>query len=381
MNERIWLRYAIFCTRKKLPVVPSHPITSSKNPSAQVTRTSRNAYRLLALAITASVATGTLLYTQHADASWPFAGAFAEGNDNGPVIHDTEIDLLQAAVNTDPNPAKGGADIAMTEGAALIANTGPGGSSYIEGRSAKGSITTYTVQEGDSLSEIASSFGVSMNTVLWANSITDAKLVKPGTELTILPITGVSYKVREGDSVAAIAKKFNGESDDILSYNGLAGTDDLTAGTVLIIPGGEIKAAPAKKAVAKAKKASGAAARLLPAVSGYFGNPVPGGVCTQKLHGYNGVDIGAPSGTPIYAAAAGTVIVAKSGGYNGGYGSYVVVKHDNGMQTLYAHMSSVATGGGAVEKGALLGYVGRTGKATGNHLHVEVRGGTNPFCR
>lgn len=286
-------------------------------------------------------------------------------------------------MNSDPNPAKGGADIATTEGAALIANTGPGGSSaYVEGRPAKGAITTYVVKDGDSLSEIASSHGVSMNTILWANDISDSKLVKPGAELLILPVSGVSYKVKEGDTVAGIAKKFGGDAADVLSYNGLSGSDDLSAGSTVIIPGGEIKkaAAPAAKK-ATAKKASGAAARLLPAASGYFGNPLPGGICTQGIHGYNGVDIGAPSGTPIYAAAAGTVIVAKSGGYNGGYGSYVVVKHDNGMQTLYAHMSSVATGGGSVEKGALLGYVGRTGKATGNHLHFEVRGGTNPMCR
>lgn len=297
-------------------------------------------------------------------------------------MHDAEIDLLEAATNSDPNPAKGGADISTTEGAALIAKSGPGGSAaYVENKGARGSITTYTVKEGDSLSVIASSHGVSMNTVLWANNISDAKLIKPGMDLLILPVSGVRYTVKSGDTLAGIAKKFGGDTADIASYNGLS-DDSLTEGTEIIIPGGEIKAAtkaPAKTATKK--KASGAAARTLPALSGYFGNPLPGGRLTQGIHGYNGVDIGAPSGTPIYAAAAGSVIVAKSGGYNGGYGSYVVVKHGNGTQTLYAHMSSVAASAGSVEKGALLGYVGNTGKSTGNHLHFEVRGATNPFAR
>lgn len=294
-------------------------------------------------------------------------------------MHDAELDLLQAAVNSDPNPAKGGADIAMTEGTALIANTGPGGSAaYLENRGARGSITTYTVKEGDSLSQIASDHGVSMNTILWANDITDAKLVRPGKELIILPVSGVQYKVKSGDTVAGVAKRFKGDSDEIIAYNGINVSEGLTAGSTIIIPGGELP----KAAAPAAKKVSGKAARTLPAASGYFGNPLPGGRCTQGIHGYNGVDVGAPNGTPIYAAAAGTVIVAKGGGgYNGGYGNYIVIKHGNGMQTLYAHMSRLAVSGGSVEKGALIGYVGNTGKSTGNHLHFEVRGGTNPVCR
>lgn len=342
----------------------------------------RNAYWVFSFVTVALTATGVIFLSMasRVDAFWPFSiTRAAEGDAH--VIHDAELDLLQAAINTDPNPAKGGIDIATTEGTALMANTGPGGSAaYVENRPTRGAISTYTVKEGDSLSVIASTHGVSMNTVLWANSLPDAKLIKPGMDLIILPVSGIQYKVKSGDTLAGIAKKYSGETDDIAAYNGISAGAGLTEGTVLIIPGGELpKTAVAKKPVAK--KATGAAAKTLPAISGFFGNPLPGGRLTQGLHGYNGVDIGAPSGTPIYAAAAGTVIVAKGDGYNGGYGKYVVVKHANGTQTLYAHMSSVATGGGAVEKGALLGYVGNTGKSTGNHLHFEVRGAKNPFAQ
>lgn len=148
------------------------------------------------------------------------------------------------------------------------------------------------------------------------------------------------------------------------------------------------KAAAAKKKAAAAKvnaKSSAAtkAAAKLPAVSGYFGHPLNGaGRLSQGLHGHNGIDFSAPPGTPIYAAAAGSATTVKSdGGWNSGYGNYVVVSHPNGTSSLYAHMSSVAISGGSVSKGQLIGYVGRTGASTGNHLHFEVRGAQNPFAR
>jgi murein DD-endopeptidase MepM/ murein hydrolase activator NlpD len=98
------------------------------------------------------------------------------------------------------------------------------------------------------------------------------------------------------------------------------------------------------------------------------------------LHGYNGVDIAAPVGTSIFAAAEGTVIVAASSGWNSGYGNYVVISHPNGTQTVYGHASKVMVSVGEhVSKGQLIASVGSTGKSTGPHLHVEVRGAANPF--
>ena len=117
---------------------------------------------------------------------------------------------------------------------------------------------------------------------------------------------------------------------------------------------------------------------------GYYSNPVPGGVITQGIHGWNGVDLAAVRGTPVRAAAGGTVIVARGGGWNGGYGNYAVISHDNGTQTLYSHMRSVIVSSGQpVSSGQVIGYVGATGRATGPHLHFEVRGAQNPFsnCR
>jgi murein DD-endopeptidase MepM/ murein hydrolase activator NlpD len=118
-----------------------------------------------------------------------------------------------------------------------------------------------------------------------------------------------------------------------------------------------------------------------PEQEGYYSNPLPGAILTQSIHGWNAVDLGAARGTPIHAAADGVVIVAKNNGaWNGGYGNYVVITHDNGTQTLYAHMShTIVSSGETVSAGQTIGYVGMTGLTTGPHLHFEVRGAANPF--
>ena len=88
---------------------------------------------------------------------------------------------------------------------------------------------------------------------------------------------------------------------------------------------------------------------------------------------HKGTDIGAPAGTPIVAAASGTVSVAQYG-YNGGYGNYVIISHGNGVQTLYGHCTSLNVEEGQyVSQGQLIATVGTTGNSTGNHLHLEMR--------
>ena len=118
----------------------------------------------------------------------------------------------------------------------------------------------------------------------------------------------------------------------------------------------------------------------IPNYGGYYMRPIAGGVKTQGLHGYNAVDLASYIGTPIFASADGDVIVSRYGGWNGGYGNYVVIAHDNGTQTLYAHMSKqIVFGGYHVVQGQVIGYMGSTGKSTGSHLHFEIRGAVNPF--
>ena len=110
-----------------------------------------------------------------------------------------------------------------------------------------------------------------------------------------------------------------------------------------------------------------------PSASGFIwpvGGPVvsPFGWRWGRMH--EGIDIGAGYGTPIAAAASGTVIFA---GWMGGYGNLIIVDHGGGIATAYAHQSSFAVGGGPVSQGQTIGYVGCTGHCYGPHLHFEVR--------
>jgi len=93
---------------------------------------------------------------------------------------------------------------------------------------------------------------------------------------------------------------------------------------------------------------------------------------TGEYKNHGGTDIGASYGSAIYAADSGTV-VRSADGWNGGWGNYVMINHGNGMQTLYAHMSSRAVSvGQTVSRGQTIGYVGSTGMSTGPHLHFEM---------
>lgn len=261
-------------------------------------------------------------------------------------------------------------------GVALLAESGPSGTAAdIEERpTSSDQISIYVVREGDTLSQIADMFKVSVNTIRWANDIGPEKSIQPGETLVILPISGVRHTVKRGDTLSSIAKKYGGEFNEVMSYNGLPADAELTVGDVVVVPNGEITAS--KPVAGGGSKKTGGS---VPSVAGDFIRPV-NGLKTQGLHGYNGIDLGAPAGTPIVAAAAGEVIVSRAAGWNGGYGEYIVIRHGNGTQTLYAHNSqNIVYTGDTVIQGQVIGYVGSTGKSTGAHLHFEVRGAKNPF--
>ncbi len=287
----------------------------------------------------------------------------------------TDVPLLTALQNPNPLGSRGGAEI-VVDGNVLVA-TGPVGEDEIaKQKSMLGEIRVYTVRSGDSLSRVAEMFGVTTNTIMWANDLTRATEIQPGDTLVILPIVGVQHDVKTGDTISTIAKKYEGEVEEILAYNQLSSNDEISVGDTIIIPGGAMHAAPVRVASqAQPVRVSGASI-----ASAGFSHPAPGSVKSQGVHGYNAVDLAAPVGTPIRAAASGEVIVSKNSGWNGGYGQYVVIRHSNGAQTLYAHLSSNAVGvGDYASQGEVIGGMGNTGKSTGPHLHFEVRGATNPF--
>lgn len=239
-------------------------------------------------------------------------------------------------------------------------------------------IVTYEIEEGDSMESIAQDFGVSVETLLGVNSLSQKTKLKPGDKLIILPVDGARHMVKPGETLSSIAKTYKAEEDRIIAFNNLPANALIKAGDVLIIPGAQFHVPISPKHA----PAISIPASQLPNLTGYYGLPTAGGKITQGLHPYNAVDVGGRAwcNTPLYASAAGTVIVADDKGWNGGYGKYIKIAHDNGTITLYAHASQLLISQNQfVNKGQIIALMGSTGNSTGCHVHFEVRGARNPL--
>jgi len=302
------------------------------------------------------------------------------GKKEAPSVNPQNMSLLQAALNVDLNAGKGGGDITIVGESALLPDSGPLGTiADIESSKNQGKISVYVVRGGDTLSQIADMFGVSVNTIRWANDIKKGESINIGQTLIILPVSGIKYTVKRGDTIASIAKDLKSDPADIIQFNDISSSQGLVAGESIIVPNGETPTL-ADNNYAPSKSGSKPRGTNVPNYSGYYIRPIDGGRKTQGLHGYNGVDLAYSCGSDVYAAASGDVVIAKVSGWNAGYGSYVVISHPNDTQTLYAHLSKVTVSEGwHVAQGQLIGLIGTSGKSTGCHLHFEVRGARNPF--
>ena len=241
----------------------------------------------------------------------------------------------------------------------------------------KGETTEYRVQEGDTVSSIAQKFGVSMDTIIWENSLTSVDAIKVGQILNVLPISGVRHTVKRGETIYSIAKDYQVDAQNIIDYPFNTFSNDetfaLAAGQELIIPDG-IK--PKQVSVDTVQYATKTVAPIAGVVGeGNFMWPTSGHI-SQKFYWYHqAVDIANASNPDVVASQGGTVITA---GWNaGGYGNYVIIDHGNGYRTLYAHMvtnSIVVKAGQVVSQGQKIGVMGSTGRSTGTHLHFEIKG-------
>jgi LysM repeat protein len=241
-------------------------------------------------------------------------------------------------------------------------------------------VVRYTVQPGDTVSGIAEKFEIKPETIMWANAQleNDPDLLTIGEELMILPINGVYHTVAAGDTLESIAKKYKADASAILAYewNQLKPGDTLTTAQKLIVPGGK------KPIVQRAVRAySGPIPESAARGTGSFGWPVSGVITQKYWSGHPGLDIAAPTGTPVLAADSGFVIFA--GWDNSGFGKMILINHGNGFLTLYGHLDVFAVAvGDSVKKGQLIGRVGSTGRSTGPHVDFRIRQNgvwRNPF--
>ncbi len=249
-------------------------------------------------------------------------------------------------------------------------------------------VSVYVVRDGDSINDIAKMFDVSAKYILWTNGLKKGdKLIKDQI-LVILPVSGIEHTVEKGQTIKNIAKLYKVDVDEITSYNGINEDSKLAIGDTLIIPNADISDeggdVPSNKSKSKTKIKGTQkyqkyySTHPLKDIANFFINPVPGARRSQGFHDNNAVDLAIAKGTPIHAAASGKVVFAAMG-WNGAFGGLVLINHDNGVQTLYAHQSRiVAHAGDRVSQGEIIGYVGSTGHSTGPHLHFEVHGAHNP---
>jgi len=243
-------------------------------------------------------------------------------------------------------------------------------------------VFTYVVQEGDTPGRIAANFGVSLNTILWANNLKSSSIIKPNQELVILPISGVMHIVKKGDTLLSIAKRYQASSGEISAFNNLNDEGSITIGQELIIPSGRLSSATSLSLSAGLKPMTIDISDW-PELDGFFAYPTSFGLNRGIFHYYNAVDIISSCGSPIYASADGIVVDAKgTGKYNYGYGNLIKIQHYNGTMTVYGHLSTLSVKeGDKVYQGDLIGKMGDTGNAECCHLHFEVRGAQNPFVK
>ncbi len=265
-------------------------------------------------------------------------------------------------------------------------------------------ITTYIVESGDTIFGIADKFGLMPETVLWSNryiigDTPDGLVI--GLELYILPVDGVYHRWSEGEGLNGVSSFYGVDPDVIVNYpgNGLEpetigdyANPNIEPGTMLVVPGG---VRPTVAWIVARDEAASGSTYLGPGACGgiIYGN-VGTGTFTWPttatwLSGYeytppvhNGLDFDGDFGSPIYASDTGVIVY--SGWSDRGYGNLIVIDHDDGWQTFYAHLmdGTMLPCGSNVQKGQLIASMGSTGNSSGPHLHFELRlngGPMNPW--
>ncbi|MEP7103545.1 MAG: M23 family metallopeptidase [Candidatus Dojkabacteria bacterium] len=247
-------------------------------------------------------------------------------------------------------------------------------------------VTKYTTNNNDNLDSIAAAFGVSKDTIKWANqSKIDyySETFVSGETLQIPEINGVLYAVQSGDTLESVLSKTSGDRFQVIELNQLGPPNyDLPVNGIIFIPNGSLPAPARPQPIyyyVNPNVDYGALANISfinPMVCGYS---IARGFTGQYIYGlHDGIDFSAAYGCPVVAAAAGRVYYA--GWADGGQGNMVAIDHGNGVYTLYYHSSQVyVTSGTYVNAGDVIMAVGCTGNCTGPHLHFSLRLGSTSF--
>jgi murein DD-endopeptidase MepM/ murein hydrolase activator NlpD len=259
----------------------------------------------------------------------------------------------------------------------------------------KPAFVVYTVQPGDSVAGIAEAFGIDIEYILWNNTDlnSDPDLLLVGQKLQIPTTSGLIYNVKLGDTLSDIASFYQIDVQSILAFvpNAISSPDSVLEGMVLVLPGAVPPPPPIPAAVTAVESTNPepapeppASSAPPPASSGYIW-PFSGNISTyygehrggNSYHLAIDIDAFGRYGAPVVAAASGTVVLTAS--LDWGLGNYVVIRHADGSETVYAHFSAIyVSQGQAVGQGQQIGAIGCTGYCTGPHLHFELWIGGSP---
>lgn len=276
-------------------------------------------------------------------------------------ISAVEIEILDKAMN----------DFALESGREIDENgnvlNADGSSAVVPAADFRQKVTfsEYKVRSGDTISGISRKFGLSnISTLIAVNGISNVRQLKSGQNLKIPSADGLVHSVKSGDSLSSLSVKYGVTVEDLLDVNDLE-SQVLTAGQTLFIPGARLSSETLRMAMGELFTWPLKGSWRLTSNYGRRADPFTG---VTSFH--TGIDMAMPSGTPVYSSMSGKI---ESVGYTNIFGNYVIIKHVNGYQTLYAHLTkSLVKSGQNVAQGAKIGLVGSTGYSTGPHLHFTV---------
>ncbi|MDR1318777.1 MAG: M23 family metallopeptidase [Treponema sp.] len=222
--------------------------------------------------------------------------------------------------------------------------------------------TSYTVKRGDSVSKIAADNAISMDAIIASNNIRNARRLREGEVLRIPNMDGIPYTIKKDDSLSKISKSMGVPPEAILDANDLR-SDTLILGQQIFIPGAKMRRDDLRLALGELLIYP--IRGRLTSPFGWRSDPISG---VRRYHA--AIDLAASLGTTVKAAMDGRVSTL---GNNATYGKFIILSHDGGYQTMYAHLSliSVKEGDRVIQEGKI-GEVGNTGYSTGPHLHFAV---------
>jgi murein DD-endopeptidase MepM/ murein hydrolase activator NlpD len=228
----------------------------------------------------------------------------------------------------------------------------------------------YEIKQGDTISGIASQYSITSGSIIAFNNITEAWNIRVGSMLKIPNMDGIPYTVAKNDNLSKISVKLGVPQNAILDANNLS-SDTIKTGEVLFIPGAKMSASDFDRAYRRDAVRKPMIFPVIGKLTSGYGwredpvKPVPG---EKRFH--RGVDFIGKTGDPIKAAMKGTVLHIDN---DRNLGNFIILKHDDGYQTLYAHLSAFSVKvGEAVKQGQEIGKIGNTGYSTGPHLHLEA---------